>query len=615
MRIRAVLLAWLLAACQSGGSVGDGGADLPDLSSDAPDLAGLPSSRYQPGRWPAPTTTFTLPTDKPLYYPDLQKSFPAVAWNVIDRLYIPAGKYGPVVLGNLPNRTPQMPLIITNLGGQVLIESTNGTARLELAGGANWALTARPDPAAGIGDAAFPGHWNADYAHSHRRYGIEIHQKFVTYSGIKVSAKATDFELEFMEVWETGFAGLLIKTDHDPDATMRNVAIHDMYIHDTDAEGMYIGNTTFNPDAEHRFENLKIFNNRVLRTGAETIQVSHISDGSEIYNNVCLGGAMDWKDPFMPLYQDGNLQVGARTGTVRIHHNIFSVAGTHLFTLRTFAGHGDVPSAGDSLQLEDNYFSHGRGQNTAYLFSESTNSVSSVHIERNRLRAMTFNLAEIQPTLLVSTFLLETKFMPNPLYVVDNTYDDSRDLVSFPSNLEGNTGNTMGTVAPPTFVDSGFAADFDYQRLERWSDCSQNYGNAPITYVAGDHVTFGGSLYRQLATAPAAYDCSKPYWEPCKGFAVGGVPTVYAVGDIVDTGLDVHYQLTATPATYLCSNSVELYANPQPREDLTHWTPIVFNANPAQDPTRWTEVGFPKDDVRLTSTSAQQGLGLLDVGP
>jgi len=603
-------LIWLFlvaAGCQGTGAGNDMGVDMSDMAT--PDI-----SRYRDGRWPAPTSTFTLPTAKPLYYPDLQASFPTVAWDTIDRLYIPAGKYGPVLLGNLPTRTAQKPLIITNLGGQVAIDSADGTARLELYGGANWILTARPDAASQVGDPGFPGHWNADYAHSHRRYGIEIHQSFVAYNGIKVSG-ATDFELEFMEVWETGFAGLLIKTDHMPDATMRNVSIHDMYLHDTGAEGMYIGNTSYNPDNEHRFENLKIFNNRVLRTGAETIQVSHISDGSEVSNNVCLGGAMEWKDPFMALYQDGNLQVAARTGIIRIHHNLFSGAGSHLFTLRAFAGHGDVLSANDRLELTDNYFSHGRGNNISYLFNEPTNAMTGVHIERNQLTALGFEANEIDATVQKSTFLIETKFMPNPLFLIDNLFDDSRELASFPSNLEGNTGNTRMPVAQPVFVNSGFPADFDFERLERWSDCSQNYNNAPIAYVADDYVTFGSTIYRQTQATPPAYDCSKPYWEPCVGFKVGGAPVVYAVGDIVDTGLDVHYQVTAPPAAYQCANSTEVYANPQPREDPTHWKRIVFNANPSEDPARWTEVGFPTDDVRLTSTSPHQGLGLVDVGP
>ncbi|MBL9037880.1 MAG: hypothetical protein JNG84_05125, partial [Archangium sp.] len=200
-------------------------------------------SRYQFGQCTPPTNTFTLPAGS-MYYTNLQTSFPAVNWQTLDRLYIPAGTYRPILLGNLPTRTPERPLIITNSGGQVRVQGTDGTARIELLGGSNWVFTGQYDPICQTGHANFPGHWNADYANSHGRYGVEVRQFFKAHSGIKVANSATDYELSYVEIWETGFAGLLLKTDGVPTATMRNVRVHDLYIHDTDAEGMYIGTTS-----------------------------------------------------------------------------------------------------------------------------------------------------------------------------------------------------------------------------------------------------------------------------------------------------------------------------------------------------------------------------------
>ncbi len=68
---------------------------------------------------------FVLPVQgkNEINYEDISKSLPQVDWDNLDRLYIPAGNYSFIKLGNLPVRSPQRPLIITNYGGQVRIGS------------------------------------------------------------------------------------------------------------------------------------------------------------------------------------------------------------------------------------------------------------------------------------------------------------------------------------------------------------------------------------------------------------------------------------------------------------------------------------------------------------
>ena len=90
--------------------------------SGAPSATGSSS-----GGWGEPRNTFTLPepatgAGKPaLYHPELTKEFTDVDWSTLDRLYIRAGEYRTILLGGLPVRSPDRPLVITNLGGQVKV--------------------------------------------------------------------------------------------------------------------------------------------------------------------------------------------------------------------------------------------------------------------------------------------------------------------------------------------------------------------------------------------------------------------------------------------------------------------------------------------------------------
>src|SRR5687768_17212157 len=107
------LLIAVLGACGGGGG-GDGGDD-----GGGDDDGGVPGSCDPFGRYGVPQTTFTLPVpgNGNLAFNDIQAAFPDVDWMTLDRLYIPAGSYRTVRLDNLPVRSAERPLVITNLGG------------------------------------------------------------------------------------------------------------------------------------------------------------------------------------------------------------------------------------------------------------------------------------------------------------------------------------------------------------------------------------------------------------------------------------------------------------------------------------------------------------------
>ncbi|MEO1088709.1 MAG: carbohydrate-binding protein, partial [Acidobacteriota bacterium] len=125
--------------------------------------------------------TFTLPAPSPgqgLYFGDLQANFPAVDWDTLDRLYLPAGHWSALLLGNLPTRTADRPLVITNLGGQVKIGGLGaGSHAILILGGSHWRLTGDFDPVAQTGDTNFRGH-RGGYAQSAGQYGIFIDDAF-----------------------------------------------------------------------------------------------------------------------------------------------------------------------------------------------------------------------------------------------------------------------------------------------------------------------------------------------------------------------------------------------------------------------------------------------------
>jgi len=147
----------------TGGTSGTGGAAGSTASGSTASTSGTggaPGSCDAFGRFGVPTSTFTLPVQgspgaQSLAYADVQKSFPTVAWATLDRLYLPAGSYTELQLGNLPARDPAHPLVITNQGGQVFVgNNPNGNYIWSMGGGSGWTLTGRYDPDSRISGGA-----------------------------------------------------------------------------------------------------------------------------------------------------------------------------------------------------------------------------------------------------------------------------------------------------------------------------------------------------------------------------------------------------------------------------------------------------------------------------
>mgnify|MGYP002336189906 CR=1 FL=1 len=130
-----------------------------------------------------------------------------------------------------------------------------------------------------------------------KSYGIKLSGGHM---GLTLEKLSTNFEVNNIEVSNVGFAGIMAKTDPTcDDATirgnfvMRNVIFHDNYVHDTGGEAFYIGNSFYETGMNrscgyrlpHTIDGLKIYNNRIERSGWEAIQVGCAITGAHVFKN------------------------------------------------------------------------------------------------------------------------------------------------------------------------------------------------------------------------------------------------------------------------------------------------------------------------------------------
>jgi hypothetical protein len=139
--------------------------------------------------------------------------------------------------------------------------------------------------------------------HSASKYGIKILKTQTGASGLSIDKLSTNFEVDHIEIANTGFAGIISISQPTCDETsnrgnfiQRNVSFHDNYIHNTHGEGMYIGHSFYTGYTKlcnnvstvlypHEIHGLRVFNNLVDSCGWDGIQVGCAYSDCEIYGN------------------------------------------------------------------------------------------------------------------------------------------------------------------------------------------------------------------------------------------------------------------------------------------------------------------------------------------
>jgi hypothetical protein len=236
-------------------------------------------------------------------------------------LCIPAGSRNALLLKNLKG-TADKPIIIINKGGAVIFNATVSAGyTFKTTNCQYFKVTGNGSP--GV------------------KYGFVINGGNI---GMTMDDLSSDFEIQNIEVRNSGFAGIMAKTDPTCDVTtqrghftMKNVFFHDNYVHKTGGEGFYIGNSFYAEGVSascgtvlpHDVLNAKVYNNLTDSTGAEGIQVGSATSGCEIYSNTV-------KSPgITPFANDQNngIQIGEGTGGKCYNNLVTNAPGNGIIVL------------------------------------------------------------------------------------------------------------------------------------------------------------------------------------------------------------------------------------------------------------------------------------------
>ncbi len=219
-----------------------------------------------------------------------------------------------------------------------------------------------------------------------------------------------------------------------------------------------------------------------------------------MHHNVFGPAAIDWRASFQ-AFQDGNLQVAIRSGTTRVHHNVFIGAAGSLAGIFGTDVAGDTHGAADAVVLADNYIAHFR--NLGVYAHHRDVSPLTVRVEDNAIRGFVFDRDEVYADATPPGHLIRRGVGETPMEVLGNHFDAMPALCNATgdecngdaANFHGE-GNVRETVAPMAFRDAGLPADFDYLELEMWTDVASRGAGMPVTYPRDQRVMHFGVLYR-----------------------------------------------------------------------------------------------------------------------
>lgn len=195
--------------------------------------------------------------------------------------------------------TAEQPIIIKNCGGTARLDATGTTNGIKIERSKYVRITG--------GDV-------------NGVYGIVVNGGHMS---VNFGFLATNFEVDHIEIYNSGFAGIMAKTEPScAEATwrenflMENVDIHHNYVHNTGGEGIYAGSSWYSGMETacgvvlpHEIHNIRIFNNIFKDTGWEAIQLGCATKGASIHNNTIENyGAAN------KLYQNNGIQISSGTG-------------------------------------------------------------------------------------------------------------------------------------------------------------------------------------------------------------------------------------------------------------------------------------------------------------
>jgi hypothetical protein len=217
----------------------------------------------------------------------------------------------------------KQPIVISNNGGQVNIQSTQNWSALEL-------KNCRYIKISGKGKKDL-------------MYGFKL---AALNCGVSFNTNSSDCEIVNVEIDHRGFFGIVVKDDYSgnppiPVPVFEKLVIHDCLIKNV-SEGMYLGET-LTPGME--FKHVRIFNNICFNTGREGIQIANMIDDVEVYNNTIINAGLSKEHS-----QGNGIQIGDNT-VGNFYNNIIQ---------NSFENGLIVFGSGD-IRIHDNYLENGHG--------------------------------------------------------------------------------------------------------------------------------------------------------------------------------------------------------------------------------------------------------------
>jgi hypothetical protein len=215
--------------------------------------------------------------------------------------------------------TEEHPIIIKNCDGTAVINGTGLGYSIKTMNSRHFRITG--------GDA-------------YQTYGIKLNGGQM---GVTLDILSTNFEVDHLDIGNSGFAGVMAKTDPTcDDATirgnfvMKNVYLHDNYVHDSGGEGFYVGNSFYQEGMTtpcgvrlpHEIHYLKIYGNIVENAGWDGIQVGCATKTARIYGNTIKNyGTKNVGN------QRNGMQLGAGTGGLCYGNLIYSGKGNGMIVM------------------------------------------------------------------------------------------------------------------------------------------------------------------------------------------------------------------------------------------------------------------------------------------
>lgn len=432
------------------------------------------------------------------------------------KILIKGGTYDRIRL-DLPGLTGNStcPIIITNYDGQVRCKS------FTIAGISSFKLTGRYDSVAQTGDPNYLGHANG-YAYNSGTYGIYVSNDWTNIESFLLAVQAsnssanvvqaTDWEVEYIESGNGGFANVF-KSD-SLNIPMDNVRIHDLYIHDTHGEGIYLGSTGGDP--QNQFTNLHVYNNRILRSGNEGLQLGQLSTNCIIENNV-VHAAFNWRSPFGE-YQDNNLQLGLRNGNIIVRNNLMINGGEKWGNFFTNAIAG-ATALSDNIDISNNVFLYCRGPFGIYFGQTRFLNSNLIKFNNNWFGKFNFMYDQVYTDSRASNATHVIRIAnDNNMEINSNKWDGTGSKSVLTYIVGGSvpkitsSGNELTTVPDVQFNNyMGFPNGFDYTQVEQWANLiGDTWGNEdqfgytgtkkgqPVTYPTGYYVMRKSKLYVAL---------------------------------------------------------------------------------------------------------------------